>query len=191
VALAGYPSSSLHIGAPQTLQPVDRRAANSLVEGDSRPFAALMRGSLRTDVLLRAVGDGVGADLCAPIRPQRHRAEHRAGQGSEARYPPERDRIRQSSGHRTAKGGVLAAVETVHSKMAATLDGAILAKMAERGQIVGGIVDEPLDLDAAADASAARIKQKTVSCNRPLWTNSVGSRAWIPRISASPLRKAS
>jgi len=56
------------------------------------------------------------------------------------------------------KVAVLAAVETVTTKMQATLDGAILAKMADRGQIVGGIVDGPLDLDAAVDAAAARIK---------------------------------
>jgi phosphate acetyltransferase len=56
------------------------------------------------------------------------------------------------------KAAVLAAVETVSTKMPATLDGAILAKMADRRQIVGGIVDGPLDLDAAADAAAARIK---------------------------------
>jgi phosphotransacetylase len=53
---------------------------------------------------------------------------------------------------------VLAAVEMVRTKMPATLDGAILAKMADRRQIVGGIVDGPLDLDAAVDAEAARIK---------------------------------
>jgi phosphate acetyltransferase len=56
------------------------------------------------------------------------------------------------------KVAVLAAVEMVNTKMSATLDGAILSKMAERGQIVGGIVDGPLDLDAAVDAEAARIK---------------------------------
>lgn len=56
------------------------------------------------------------------------------------------------------KLAILAAVETVTTKMAATLDGAILAKMAERGQIAGGIIDGPLDLDAAVDAEAARIK---------------------------------
>jgi len=56
------------------------------------------------------------------------------------------------------KVAVLAAVEMVQTKMQATLDGAILAKMAERGQIVGGVVDGPLDLDAAVDAEAARIK---------------------------------
>ena len=53
---------------------------------------------------------------------------------------------------------VLAAVETVRTKMPATLDGAVLAKMADRRQIVGGIVDGPLDLDAAVDAEAARVK---------------------------------
>ena len=56
------------------------------------------------------------------------------------------------------KVAVLAAIETVNTKMAATLDGAILAKMADRRQIVGGVVDGPLDLDAAVDAGAARIK---------------------------------
>ncbi|MGO9740476.1 MAG: phosphate acyltransferase [Roseiarcus sp.] len=56
------------------------------------------------------------------------------------------------------KVAVPAAVEMVQTKMPATLDGAILAKMADRGQIVGGIVDWPLDLDAAVDAEAARIK---------------------------------
>ena len=56
------------------------------------------------------------------------------------------------------KVAVLAAVEMVETRMQATLDGAILAKMADRGQIVGGIVDGPLDLDAAVDAEAARVK---------------------------------
>lgn len=56
------------------------------------------------------------------------------------------------------KVAVLAAIEMVNTKMPASLDGAILAKMADRGQIVGGIVDGPLDLDAAVDAEAAKIK---------------------------------
>src|SRR5215471_17499110 len=46
----------------------------------------------------------------------------------------------------------------LRTRMPATLDGAILAKMSNRQQIVGGIVDGPLDLDAAVDATAARIK---------------------------------
>ena len=42
--------------------------------------------------------------------------------------------------------------------MPATMDAAALAKMADRHQIVGGIVDGPLDLDIAVDEEAARIK---------------------------------
>src|SRR5271165_648877 len=56
------------------------------------------------------------------------------------------------------KVAVLAAIETVNSKMQATLDAAALAKMADRRQIVGGIVDGPLDLDIAVDKEAARTK---------------------------------
>jgi phosphotransacetylase len=56
------------------------------------------------------------------------------------------------------KVAILAAVETVNSKMQATLDAAALAKMADRRQIVGGIVDGPLDLDIAVDKEAARVK---------------------------------
>jgi phosphotransacetylase len=57
------------------------------------------------------------------------------------------------------KVAILAAIETVNSKMQATLDAAALAKMADRCQIVGGIVDGPLDLDIAVDKEAARIKR--------------------------------
>ncbi len=53
---------------------------------------------------------------------------------------------------------ILAAVETVDDKMPATLDAAVLAKMAERGQIRGGIVDGPLAFDNAVSVSAARTK---------------------------------
>jgi phosphate butyryltransferase len=53
---------------------------------------------------------------------------------------------------------VLAAVETVSSDMPATLDAAILAKMADRRQIKGCIVDGPLALDNALSKDAARHK---------------------------------
>jgi phosphate butyryltransferase len=54
--------------------------------------------------------------------------------------------------------GVLSAVETVTPKIPSTLDAAILSKMAERGQIKGGIVDGPLAMDNAVDMEAARTK---------------------------------
>jgi phosphate butyryltransferase len=56
------------------------------------------------------------------------------------------------------KVGILAAVETVNTKMQATMDAAILSKMADRGQIAGGIVDGPLAMDNAISLSAAKTK---------------------------------
>jgi phosphate acetyltransferase len=56
------------------------------------------------------------------------------------------------------KLAILAAVETVTSKMPATLDAAALCKMAERGQIKGASLDGPLAFDNAISKDAARIK---------------------------------
>jgi len=56
------------------------------------------------------------------------------------------------------KVAVLAAVETVTSKMPATIDAACLCKMADRGQIVGGLFDGPLAFDNAINREAAKIK---------------------------------
>jgi phosphotransacetylase/acyl dehydratase len=54
--------------------------------------------------------------------------------------------------------GILSAVEVVNPKIASTLDAAVLSKMAERGQIRGGLVDGPLAMDNALSLSAARAK---------------------------------
>jgi len=56
------------------------------------------------------------------------------------------------------KVALLAAVETVNSKMPATIDAAALCKMADRGQIEGGVLDGPLAFDNAMSAEAARVK---------------------------------
>ena len=56
------------------------------------------------------------------------------------------------------KVAILAAVETVTSKMPATIDAAALCKMAERGQITGGILDGPLAFDNAISSEAAKTK---------------------------------
>lgn len=53
---------------------------------------------------------------------------------------------------------VLAAAEMVNPKIPSTMDAANLSKMADRGQIYGGIVDGPLALDNAISMEAARIK---------------------------------
>jgi phosphotransacetylase len=56
------------------------------------------------------------------------------------------------------KVAILAAVETINSKMPATIDAAALCKMADRGQITGGLLDGPLAFDNAISKEAARIK---------------------------------
>ena len=56
------------------------------------------------------------------------------------------------------KVAVLSAVETVSTKLVSTLDAASLCKMAERGQITGGLVDGPLAFDNAVSRAAAAAK---------------------------------
>jgi phosphate acetyltransferase len=57
------------------------------------------------------------------------------------------------------KVALLSAVETVNPKIQSTLDAAALCKMADRGQITGGILDGPLAFDTAVSAKAASIKK--------------------------------
>jgi len=59
------------------------------------------------------------------------------------------------------KLALLAATESVNVAMQATLDAAALCKMADRGQITGGILDGPLAFDNAISAVAAKIKKIT------------------------------
>jgi phosphate acetyltransferase len=58
----------------------------------------------------------------------------------------------------TPRVAILSAVETVTSKIPSTIEAAALCKMADRGQITGGILDGPLAFDNAVDPEAARIK---------------------------------
>ena len=57
------------------------------------------------------------------------------------------------------KVAILSAVETVNSKIQSTLDAAALCKMADRGQIKGGLLDGPLAFDT--------VSYTHLSCNRP------------------------
>ncbi|WP_126975653.1 bifunctional enoyl-CoA hydratase/phosphate acetyltransferase [Frigidibacter oleivorans] len=54
--------------------------------------------------------------------------------------------------------GVLSAVETVNPAIQSSIDAALLSKMADRGQIRGGLVEGPLAMDNAVDLAAARTK---------------------------------
>ena len=58
----------------------------------------------------------------------------------------------------TPRVAILSAVETVSPDIRSTIDAAALCKMADRGQIVGGILDGPLGFDSAVSLEAARTK---------------------------------
>jgi phosphate acetyltransferase len=58
----------------------------------------------------------------------------------------------------TPRVALLSAVETVTTKIPSTIDAAALCKMADRGQITGGVLDGPLAFDNAIDPEAAKIK---------------------------------
>jgi phosphate acetyltransferase/phosphate butyryltransferase len=157
-----------------TESPEDSALKAALAAGAGE-IAALMKGSLHTDVFLHAVmlkdaklltGRLISHCLLvsAPTYARRFIVSDAAlniAPGTDQK----RDICQNAIGFARALGidlpkvAVLAAVEMVQTKMPATLDGAILAKMADRGQIVGGIVDGPLDLDAAVDVAAAKIKR--------------------------------
>lgn len=152
----------------------DESAMKAAVAAGAGQVAALMKGSLHTDALLHAVmqheaGLRTGRLLshCAMVSVPTY-ARMFVVTDAALNIAPDTDQKKdicqnaigfaRALGIDLPKVAVLAAVETVRTKMPASLDGAILAKMADRRQIVGGLVDGPLDLDAAVDAEAAKIK---------------------------------
>jgi phosphotransacetylase/acyl dehydratase len=145
------------------------RAVELAVRGDVQ---ALMKGSLHTDELLAAVIQG-------GLRTKR-RISHCFVMQTPA-YPrpfiitdaavniapdldAKADIVRNAIdlahviGVEQPRVAILAAVETVSATMPATLDAAALCKMADRGQITGGVLDGPLALDNAVSVAAARVK---------------------------------
>jgi phosphate acetyltransferase len=69
--------------------------------------------------------------------------------------------LAQVLGIEQPKVAILSAVETVNPDIESTLEAAALCKMADRGQITGGILDGPLAFDNAISAEAARTKKIT------------------------------
>jgi phosphotransacetylase len=152
----------------------EESALKAAMAAGAGEVAALMKGSLHTDVLLHAVlqkeaklRTGRLISHCTMVSAPTY-ARRFVISDVALNIAPDTDQKRdicqnaigfaRALGVNLPKVAVLAAVEMVRTKMPASLDGAILAKMADRRQIVGGIVDGPLDLDAAVDANAARIK---------------------------------
>jgi len=66
--------------------------------------------------------------------------------------------LAHAMGNAEPKVAILSAVETVNPKIPSTLDAAALCKMADRGQITGGLLDGPLAFDNAVSLRAAQTK---------------------------------
>jgi phosphotransacetylase len=143
----------------------------------SGKLAMLMKGSLHTDELMHAV-----VDPLIGLRTER-RVSH-VYVMDVSTYPrlllitdaavnilpsleDKRDIVQnaidlaQAIGIATPKVAILSAVEIVNSKLKSTLDAAALCKMADRGQITGGMLEGPLAFDNAVDPAAAREKNLT------------------------------
>lgn len=136
--------------------------------------AALMKGSLHTDELLAAAiarEAGLRTErrmshafvMDAPLYP-RLLIITDAAVNIAPDLEAKADIVRNALGLATAIGielprvALLAAVETVTPRMPSTLEAAALCKMAERGQIMGGILDGPLAFDNAVSEAAAKAK---------------------------------
>lgn len=135
---------------------------------------ALMKGSLHTDELMAEVVrpiDGLRTDrrashvfvLDVPLYP-RPLLITDAAINIEPDVEAKRDIIQNAIdlahaiGITEPKVAILAAVESVNVKMRSTMDAAALCKMADRGQITGGLLDGPLAFDNAVSPDAARQK---------------------------------
>jgi phosphate acetyltransferase len=135
----------------------------------------LMKGSLHTDELMRAVTAKVGGLRTARrishvfVMDVPAYAETLLVTDAAINIFPDldakRDIIQNAIDLYTQAGfgtlprvAILSAVETVTSKIPSTIEAAALCKMADRGQITGGVLDGPLAFDNAIDVEAARIK---------------------------------
>lgn len=140
----------------------------------SGEVAAIMKGSLHTDVLMRAIV-AREAGLRTPQRMSHvfavdHPGYHKlllvtdAAINMTPTLREKRDIVQNAIdlflqiGDGTPRVAILSAVETVTTKIPSTIEAAALCKMADRGQITGGILDGPLAFDNAIDPEAARIK---------------------------------
>ncbi|PQA89549.1 bifunctional enoyl-CoA hydratase/phosphate acetyltransferase [Hyphococcus luteus] len=136
--------------------------------------SALMKGALHTDEVMEAV-----IDRDAGLRTERRMSHIFAfdvpsypkllmiTDAAINIYPAIDDKcdivqnaidLAQALGVATPKVALLSAVETINPKIASTVDAAALCKMADRGQITGGVLDGPLAFDNAISKSAAATK---------------------------------
>ncbi len=134
----------------------------------------LMKGSLHTDELLAAgrqergrsahrtadqpLLPAGGAHLSSPDHHHRCRHQHQPTLEDKVDIIQNAIDLAHAIGIAEPKVAILSAVETVTIKIPSTLEAGALCKMADRGQIVGGILDGPLAFDNAVDEEAANTK---------------------------------
>jgi len=169
-------SSGIQLGRTQVIDAADGRAAAAKAVELVRQGKAelLMKGSLHTDELLAAVvarETGLrGGRRISHVFIMDVPTYHKVLIVTDAAIniaPTLEDKVdicqnaidlAIALGLEQPKVAILAAVEMVNSKMPATLDAAALCKMAERGQITGGLLDGPLAFDNAINKQAAETK---------------------------------
>lgn len=152
----------------------DAAAAESVAMARSGKVEALMKGSLHTDELMHAVVSSEHG-LCTDRRISHVFALDvpsyakplfitDAAVNISPTLDDKCDIVRNAIdlvhalGIAMPKVAILSAVETVSAKIKSTLDAAALCKMADRGQITGGIIDGPLAFDNAISSEAAQTK---------------------------------
>ncbi len=148
-------------------------AAEAVALARERKVDALLRGSLPTDELMHFVDSQPG------LRTDRHMSHVFAVDvpsfprplfltdavlNSSPSLEEKRDIVQNAidlahaTGIAAPRVALLSAQEMVTPKLKSTLDAAVLCKMAERGQITGGVLDGPLAFDAAVSEEAAKMK---------------------------------
>ena len=169
-------------------------AATAVQLARSGEVDALMRGSLHTDELMHAAvapRTGLATDrrmshvfvMDVPTYP-RPLLITDAALNLEPDLDAKRDIVQNAIdlalaiGVDTPKVAILSAVETVNPKVRSSLDAAALAKMAERGQIHGGLVDGPLAFDSAVARGRSHEGHRLASCRTGRHRRRPGPREW-------------
>jgi phosphate acetyltransferase len=149
-------------------------AAKSVELVRSGRAEALMKGSLHTDELMGAVvsrATGIRTSRrishCFVMDVPNHPNALIISDAAVNIAPTLEDKIHivqnaidlaHALGVDTPRVAILSAMETVNPKVQSTIEAAALCKMADRGQITGGVLDGPLALDNAISVEAAAIK---------------------------------
>jgi phosphate acetyltransferase/phosphate butyryltransferase len=163
--------------APYEIVPVEHSeaaATRAVAMARAGKVEALMKGALHTDELMHAVVDGESGlrtarrishvfAIDAPGYPRPLFVTDAAIN----LYPTLADKrdiiqnaidVAHALGIPAPRVAILSAVEVVTEKIKSTLDAAALCKMADRGQITGGILDGPLAFDNAVSKESAKTK---------------------------------